>query len=406
MIAPSSEEASELRPPYGGTRSWLRRHPLLLDGLLALVLDAWVLVTLRHLAVHNGWWPVVFSQLLVLPLAVRRRYPWPVFLMLAFVAATQWLTGVRLTADVALLVALYTVAAHCSRRLAWTAAFVLEAGVILASVRFAPTGDGVLASTVFLTGMVAAALFSGITLRTRRQYLSALTERAVRLERERDQQAQLAATAERTRIAREMHDVVTHSLSVIITLADAAVLAHDRDPEQAREAMAQVAATGRMSMTEMRGLLGVLRSERSTDAALSPQPSLAHVDALMSEVRAAGLPVTRLTSGQPQPLTSTQEAAIYRIVQECLTNTIKHADQPSLVRVTFAWSHEALTLEISDDGRGPRTPAAVQGLSAPPGHGMIGMRERAGLFQGSLLAGPAPGGGWRVQAILPLKGVA
>jgi signal transduction histidine kinase len=317
-----------------------------------------------------------------------------------------------LTADAALLVALYTVAAHCSRGRALTAAAVVEAGVLLASIRFVPTGDGVLASMVFLSGMAAAALFSGINLRTRRQYLAALTERAVRLEFERDQQARLATTAERTRIARELHDVIAHSLSVIITLADGAALSHESDPAQARRAMLQVAATGRGSMTEMRRLLGVLRQDGPSQLELSPQPDLQRLEALIGDVRAAGLPVELTTTGSPQRLTSTtEESAVYRIVQEGLTNALKHADNPSRVRVEIRWSVDAVSVDITDDGRA--SPDPVRPVKAPadapprprtwPGHGLIGMRERAGLFGGTVQAGPTPSGGWAVHAVLPTQ---
>lgn len=386
---------------------------MLLDCLLVMLLDAWVLATMFHHFGSRGpdWWALVISQLLVLPLVLRRRQPWPVFLTLAALAAVQWLSSVPLTADAAVLVSLYSVAAHCSRRHALIAATTVEVGVILASVRFAPTGDGIVASLVFLTGMVAAALFSGITLRTRRQYLAALTERATQLEYERDQQAQLATTAERTRIARELHDVIAHSLSVIITLADGAALSSDRDPAQARKAMLQVAATGRGSMTEMRKLLGVLRDERALAAEFAPQPDLRGIEALVGDVRAAGLPVELTTIGTPPPLGSTEESALYRIVQEGLTNALKHADNPTRVRVELRWSPAGVSVDIIDDGRDPATPPrpARAGEPASPltraasGHGLIGMRERAGLSGGTVQAGPTPSGGWAVHAVLPAQ---
>ncbi|HEY2042030.1 MAG TPA: sensor histidine kinase [Jatrophihabitans sp.] len=405
--APTSRWLTRLRRPR--FRSWLQAHPTLLDCLLVLVLDAWVLGSLHHRAGNSGWWSVLFSQLLVLPLIFRRRHPWAVFVLLASLAAVQWLTDVRLAADAALLIALYTVAAHCSRRRALVAAGVIEVGVVLASIRFAPTGDGVLASMVFLSGMVAAALFSGITLRTRRQYLAALVERATRLEYERDQQTRLAATAERTRIARELHDVIAHSLSVIITLADAAVLAEQTDPTQAREAMLQVAATGRGSMAEMRRLLGVLREADAGDGVeLSPQPGLERLDTLIADVRAAGLPVELSVTGTPQPFTPTAQSTAYRIIQESLTNVLKHADNPTRVRVEIRWSSDGMRIDVTDDGRtagaGGVTGRPEVGVGVSAGNGMIGMRERAGLFHGTVEAGPTPYGGWRVHAILPAPG--
>ncbi|MCW2526771.1 MAG: putative two-component sensor [Pseudonocardiales bacterium] len=378
-------------------QTWVSGHPILLDYALVVLLDAWALGSMLHQQERPLWWPILISQLLVLPLAVRRRWPWTVFAVVASVGAVQWLTDVPLAADAALVVALYTVAAFCPRRRALIAAGVIEIGVVLASVRFAPTGDGVVASLVLLSGMVAAALFSGMTLRTRRQYLAALTERAIRLERERDQQAQLAATAERSRIARELHDVIAHSLSVMITLADAAVLVNETDSAQAREAMSQVAATGRVSMAEMRRLLGVLREDASGTAELAPQPGLDRMESLVGEVRATGLPVELVTTGTPRSLPLTEQSAVYRIVQEGLTNALKHADDPSLVRVEISWSTTALGIDIVDNGR-DRGKSASRGA----GHGLVGMRERAGLFNGTVESGPTSIGGWRVHATFPL----
>ena len=361
-----------------------------------------------HRGPDDDWWQVPLSQLLVLPLIVRRRYPWAVFWLLAGVGGVQWLIGVRFAADAALLIALYTVAAHQSRRRALIAAGVLEIGVALASIRFAPTGDGVLASMIFLTGMVAAALFAGITLQTRRQYLGALVERASRLEHERDQQRRLAATEERTRIARELHDVIAHSLSVIITLADAAALANTTEPAQASDAMLQVAATGRSSMAEMRRLLGVLREDETTADPIefAPQPGMGHIDTLVADVRAAGLPARLSVTGTPQLLPPSTQSAAYRIVQESLTNTLKHAHDPSQVHIQLGWRPGELHIDITDNGQ-PTPPRPPRDATTPPnspastGHGMIGMRERAALFDGTVDAGPTPEGGWRVHAVLP-----
>jgi signal transduction histidine kinase len=322
------------------------------------------------------------------------------FGFLCVIAAVQFLAEVRFVADAALLIGLYTVAAHESRRRAVTAAAVLEVGVVLASVRFAPTGSGVIASIVFLSGLVAAALFSGVTLQTRRDLLASLLDRAQQLERERDQQIRLAATAERTRIAREMHDVIAHSLSVIITLADGAALSNSTAPAEATEAMLQVAATGRTSMAEMRRLLGVLR-ESGTTPDLGPQPGLDRLDALIAEMRAAGLPARLSVTGASRPVPPTTASVVYRIVQESLTNALKHADHPTHVWVTIHWHAEHVSLTISDDG-GPGSAATPQGLPST-GHGVTGMRERAALFGAALTAGPRAPRGWQVRTTLPLE---
>lgn len=380
--------------------AWPRHSRLLVDVLIVLVLEIPTAGSLLHGHGYPAWWVWVLDQALVLPLLWRRRFPVPVFFFIAAVALAQWISGVPLVADVALLVALYTVTVQGSRRQAFLAAAVLELGVILASVRFAPTGNGVVGSLVFLTGMVAAALFIGTTVRTRRDYLVSLEDRALRLERERDQQAELAATAERTRIAREMHDVVAHSLSVMIALADGSVATRVTDPDGSEGAMRQVAATGRQALAEMRRLLGVLREPRP--AALAPQPTLDRLDGLLDDVRGAGLPVRLLETGMRQPLPTTAEATVYRIVQEGLTNVLKHAVDPTEVTVALRWSSGEVVVSVTDDGRAPVPVGATNGS----GHGLQGMRERAALFGGELTAGPAHPSGWRVQATLRAGGAA
>jgi signal transduction histidine kinase len=332
----------------------------------------------------------------VVPLVWRRRAPVAVFGAVAAVALVQWALDLRLTADIALLVALYTVAAQRPRPWAAAAAGLLEVGVVLAAVRFSPARD-VLTSLVFLTGLAAAAFFIGTTVRNRRAYLGALVERAAALERERDQQARLAATAERSRIAREMHDVVAHSLTVVVTLAEAAAVTAEADPAAAREAMGQVARTGRTALDEMRRLLGVLRADPGDAGGIrAPVPGLHRLDELVDDARAAGLPVRLTISGAARPLPSTVDATAYRVVQESLTNALRHAVDPTGVRVVLRWREDALLVEVSDDGRA----GAPRGTG---GHGLAGMRERLALFGGSLTSGPGPAGGWTVSALLPAE---
>jgi signal transduction histidine kinase len=352
--------------------------------------------------VHSDPEPAAWllSAALVVPLVWRRRAPVPVFGLVAAAALVQWALGLRLTADLALLVALYTVAATRPRREALAAAAVLEVGAVLAAVRFGPARDPFV-SLVFLTGLVAAAVSLGTTVRNRRTYLGALVERAAALERERDQQARLAATAERSRIAREMHDVVAHSLTVVVTLAEAAAVTAEADPAAAREAMGQVARTGRTALAEMRKLLGVLRAEQDGDreddgGTRAPVPGLHRLDQLVDDARAAGLPVRLTVSGAARPLPTTVDVTAYRLVQESLTNALRHAVDPTGVRVLLRWRDDALLVEVGDDGR-PGAPVA------DGGHGLAGMRERLALFGGTLTSGPGPAGGWTVSAVLPLE---
>jgi signal transduction histidine kinase len=349
-------------------------------------------------------WQWIFDAALLVPLIWRRRAPVAVFGAVAAVALVQWFVGLRLAADAALLVALYTVAAYRPRRWALAAAAIVEIGVVLAAVRFSPA-RGLFPSLVFLTGLAAAAFFIGTTVQNRRAYLGALVDRATWLERERDQQALLATTAERARIARELHDIVAHSLTVVVTLAEAAVVASEADPPAAREAMTSVAATGRSALGEMRRLLGVLRTDQPSaagepPASRAPAPGLDRVDELVGSARSAGLPVRLTVSGPARPLPSTLDVTVYRVLQESLTNALRHAVEPTRVHVRLQWGADELVVDVTDDGR--RT-----GVGPPPtGHGLSGMRERLQLFGGSVSTGPGPSGGWTVRAALPLPGSA
>jgi signal transduction histidine kinase len=242
-----------------------------------------------------------------------------------------------------------------------------------------------------------------------------LAERAARLEFERDQQTFLAAAAERARIAREMHDVVSHNIQVMVTLADAAAVAQRTDPGRATEAMHDVSHTGRQALGDMRRLLGLLREgedtagssripARSTDA-FAPQPGLAELEGLAERVRSTGLTVTLARSGTPFALSGGAELTVFRIVQEALTNTMKHANSARTVEISLAFDDPVVTVIVVDDGRASGTgnpngaPAAGQRREGG-GHGVVGMTERAAAFDGSLVAGPHPGGGWKVAVTL------
>jgi signal transduction histidine kinase len=372
----------------------LARHPLVADALLALGVLAISLIGIsnEHLGATLG-----FTVALAAPLVWRRRAPLPVFLAIAAIAFAQFLAGIMVTADIALLVAIYTVAVQESRRALAIAFTILEIGIVLTTVRWA-NGQHVLVF-VFLTGMAVAASVLGVNVQTRRAYLASVEERAAQLERERDQQGRLAAAAERARIAREMHDIVAHNLSVMVALADGAGFMAGADPARSAGAMEQVSRTGRHALAEMRRLLGVLREDGA--AALAPQPGLADLDALLEQVRAAGLPVTLETSGAPMALGAGAELTVFRLVQEALTNTLKHAGAGVRATVRLRYEADGIDVEVTDDGSG-RAPVAANG------QGLSGMRERAAVYGGAIDAGPRPGGGWRVhtrlaEGTVPLK---
>jgi signal transduction histidine kinase len=375
-------------------RDIMRTRPLATDTLLALVLLALSTVWLAGSGFASPQ-SVVVQTLLVATVAVRRVWPQGVFLLACAIAFAQWLLGFPLIGDGALLICLYTVAAHDSQLRAVLSAGLLEVGVFMAALKWEPAGTAP-RSMLFLTATVVAALFAGLAVRSGSRYLAWMDERARRLEIERDQQAAIAAAAERTRIARELHDIVSHSLSVVITLADAAAVVSRSDP--GREAMAEVSETGRQALSDMRAMLGVLRTDHPSDD-MAPQPSVSQLGALIERVRATGLAVDFGIEGTPFPLGAAAGLTLYRIVQEALTNTIRHASA-SQARVTIAYDAPCLQVAIADNGTG--TAAGEH-----HGHGIDGMRERAALHDGTVTAGPAPEGGWLVSATLrPGRGLA
>lgn len=394
----SGPAASRLRGAASSAATAVNARPAALD----IVTTVAVLAVATGPAVHGraGGTAIVLGVCLAAPLLWRRRHPMAVFAMLTGIAFVQWLAAIRSFGDVALLLVLYTIAATQPRNRSLGAAGVLLTGVLMASIRFAPYGDGIFGSIVFLSGLVVAAFFWGTTVRNRRAYLASVEDRAERLERERDQQVRLAATAERTRIAREMHDIIAHSLSVMITLADGATLAQPRHPEDAQAAMAHVSATGRESLAQMRQLLGVLRDDDPTP--LAPQPGMAQLDQLLGDVRAADLNVRLRVRGKAQAVSPGLDATAYRVVQESLTNVLKHASAVAVVDVSLRWRGDALIIEILDDGLTVTSrPRADSALSYGEGHGLAGMQERAALFGGTITAGPVSPHGWLVHAELP-----
>ena len=405
--APRGTAGARVRAALAAARtrvSWLqgRRHlalsPWVVDVCFAVGLFV-LLGALSHAAVRENPVPLLTAQAgLVLPLAWRRRAPLVAFGCVAAAALGQWLADQRLPADLALLIALYTVAANRDRARALGAFAVLEGGILLATVRWSPA-DHRVGTFVSLSGLAVAALVIGSNMRGRREHMAFLEDRAVRLERERDQQAQLAVAGERARIAREMHDIVTHNLSVMVALADGAVFAQPTAPERASAAMQQVGVTGRQAITDMRRFLGVLRDDEP-DALRHPQPGIGQLAGLAGQVRAAGLPTRLVITGEPSVVPAAAQLTAYRLVQEALTNTLKHAPAGTRAEVRVACTTAAVTLSVADDGNGTVPPPPATGGAS--GHGLPGMRERAAAYGGRLTAGPQPGGGWRVEAVLTL----
>jgi signal transduction histidine kinase len=372
-------------------RSLAQGHPLASDATLA---GALLLFAVVHALVHGDdrARALLITVALALPLAWRRRNPAAVFLLLAAVAFVQWLLRVDSLGDIALLVGLYTVAVHETRWRALAAAAILELGAVLAAVH-----DGGLRGFIGLSALAVASGVLGTSVRNRRALLASLEDRAARLELERDQQGQLAAAAERARIAREMHDIVAHNLTVMIALADGAIFAAARAPEKATTAMESVSETGRQALAEMRRLLGVLRDDDG-GSELVPQPGVPQIDQLVEQVRAAGLPVTLEVAGDGRTLPPGAQLTVFRLVQEALTNCLKHAGASAVAAVKLRYSADAVDVEVTDNG--VSWPRAAD----PDGRGLDGMRERAAVYAGTVEAGPRLGGGWRVHARLTLEG--
>jgi signal transduction histidine kinase len=385
----------------------VRVPPIVADTVLAVAVTAFVVVTEvgeRRNHEHIPTAGVLLLLLLAPALAMRRRFPGTgLVLVLAMqigLSATRTAPGANVPAE---LIAPYSVAAYASRRVRMAVGVVAAAALVVVALPWLPIGDvrgGILG---FIIGGAGAWLI-GALVRARRDSADRLAERAARLERDRELLTRQAIAEERLRIARELHDVVAHNLSVVVVQAQALQPAVTRDPELARGLAVSIEDVGREALEEMRHLLGVLRGSgdgpESQVETLGPQPGLDRLAALAEQVRQAGLAVTVTVSGQPHPLPAAVALSAYRIVQEALTNVLKHAG-PASTTVLVEYRDADLVLTISDDGRGAA--AALDRSTLPSfGHGLVGMRERVALFGGELSAGPRPGGGYQVRARIPL----
>ena len=342
---------------------------------------------------------LVLLLLQVVPLLWRRSQPSWVLLLVAGAFGARVLLGFNPgIAALGLLVAMYSVAAYevGARRLV----FLLVAGLgfVAGFVVFGVTGDPRSFAITVPSVFFVAAWLIGDYLRTRRAYVAQLEERAARLERERDQDRRLAADEERTRIARELHDVVAHDVSVIAIQAGAARAVHGSKPEAAAQALGLIETTARDTLIELNRLLGVLRGSNGTTPDRSPQPGIAQLAGLVEELRAAGLEVDARVDGKAEPLPPALDLSAYRILQEATTNVLKHA-RARRVDIRVRYSPSMLALDVRDDGAGDGSDPA-----ASSGHGLIGMRERVALFGGQLHTGRDPAGGFSVHARLPIDG--
>jgi signal transduction histidine kinase len=376
------------------TSGFLERH--LLDALLVLLVVAaeikvWVVPWSGPKAVF-----IVGSLLWTLPLLLRRRLPFaaPVFAFAAQ-AASAFLDptiGAETTAFLAILLAFWVVGAHNERTQA-----IAGTAIGFASIAVVARVDERLGLEEAVSGILFGGVVSLIAyaLQRRRKRSAELEERAALLEQEREEAERAAVAEERRRIARELHDVIAHSITLMTVQAGAARLLLSEDPGRAREPVLSVEETGRHALAELRRLLGMIRAEEG-EAVRAPQPGLARLNDLVGQARRAGLLVELAVAGEPRVLPPGVELTAYRIVQEALTNARRHAG-PARAHVLLRYGIEALDLEVTDDGRA----APTRGDGA--GHGLVGMRERVALYDGSLEAGPRPEGGYAVRARLPVE---
>ncbi|SBT41912.1 sensor histidine kinase [Micromonospora narathiwatensis] len=387
-------------------RAWVRGRPLAADACVAVALvlldAAFLLLTPRELRPAQLWAALGWAALCAAPVAVRRIAPWPAVGAAVATLAVPVLLGQAPTAQgLTFVVLTYTMAAHQRLRPAVLASSLLWAPVVLATL-VVPRG-GVLdvgPAYLALNNLLAAsgAYAVGRAVQARRQSTRMLRERARVAEATQRSLAEQAVADERRRIARELHDVVAHQVSVMGVLATGARRVLRRDPDAADAAMATVEETGRATLRELRRLLDVLRTDSEPAAELAPQPGLTGIEALVEQVREAGLPVTLRVDGRFGPLEEGVALTVYRIVQEALTNALKHAGAATaLVRLTV--TDDFLAVEVTDTGRGPAP------LPDRIGHGLVGMRERVALYGGILRTGPRTGGGFRVYARIPLESV-
>jgi signal transduction histidine kinase len=414
LVSSAGPPPAPTRPADAATRGrrrprpvlWLRSHPRAADAMLAgfvtvLALGAHALITDTvdtEITEPTRWSPVLVLASTV-PLAWRRR--WPVAVLVAVSVPECILQASEMIGAgfLNILMAAYSLGAYVAGRrlvVSGTLTFACLVGFVGVGV----VVDGVeVEALISTTVLYIGAMLLGDNMRRRRERADELVERAERAERERELLAVQQVQQERTRIAREMHDVVAHSLSVMIIQAGAARRQVRAHPDQAIGALENIESTGREAMSEMRRILGVLRSDRGdrgdgdSGADLAPQPSLSALGELVAA--ASDLPIELHTDGDLDGVPAAVELSAYRVVQEALTNVRRHAGRVDRVAVAVQRADGRLTVTVEDDGRGAST------LTHDPGFGIIGMRERVGMFGGTFEAGPRSGGGWRVRAVFP-----
>ena len=382
-------EPPRLPKPAGAVRAFWARHPRLVDSLVAVSCWVWVFDSgtggLRiPQPVDGPWW--IVNTIVAATMLIRRSRPW--WTVLAVTAGGAALSDHFI--GIALACALYALAAYRS-----TSAAVLGSALAVAGLAAATAlhrGPQALPETAFTYTLIAVvSVMPGVNVRIRRRYLQALLHRTVQLAREKEQEGRLAAARERTRIAHDLHDIVAHSLTVMVRLADGAAAVARTDPDRAASASERIGGVGRDAMVDMRRLLGVLRDGPPGEDE-RPTPDL---DSLVATFRTAGLPVAIQRQGR-EPRSPSLRNAVFRTVQEALTNALRYADNSRRVLVDLDYRADPMLIEVTDDGHktGPAPSVGAQ-------QGLLALRERISLYGGTVQAGPQNGRGWAVRVTLP-----
>jgi signal transduction histidine kinase len=393
--------------PVERVRDLIRRlrslDPHAFDALVALAFTAAALWTLIDRVDgdgefrHNDFLGTALVLAQTLPLAVRRVFPLGTLIVIGSAIVVHSAIGYEMVeaGTFSSLIALYGVASLADNRRGILAALIIAPAMAIFFVTNRQDFGVVEIATTY--GTWTAAWVLGTYVRVRGEQAEAAEERAAWLHRDREVRAREAVADERARIARELHDIVGHALNLIVIQAGGAQRVFESKPGRARESLASIERAGREALSDMERMVGILRTSEEDDKALSPQPGLGQVDSLAAQVSEAGLPVEVAVEGRRTELPPSVDLSAYRIIQEALTNSLKHAAATS-AKVSIRYGASALELEITDDGRGVSGPA----WGDQRGRGLIGMRERVVLFGGELSVGPRPQGGFRVYARLPL----
>ncbi|GAA3101918.1 sensor histidine kinase [Streptosporangium carneum] len=399
-----------MRNTPGGPRAWLRDHPLVPDAALAVVLAASAALYASPLPPaaqgrpgEPGGLGLGLAVAGCLSLTLRRRRPFPMLLLVGLASVATASLGLgALPLWPAALVLVYTVAAHRGLALSLGALAWSLACHVASTAADGGLGDwtvhllaAVLTVTVWITGRSA---------RLRRAYMAELRDRAERTERAREADTRAARVEERSRIARELHDVVAHHVSVMTVQASAARRVLATNPDGALEALSAIEEMGRTAMAEMRNIVGVLRTD-AAPAERNPQPGVGEIPTLVEQMREAGLRTQLWIEGERGALPPGVDLAAYRLVQEALTNSLRHAGPLARAWVTVRHEHGQLAVRVEDDGQGAGGARPGEQTGERTGHGLVGIRERVALYGGVLRIGPRPEGGFEVNARFPLKDV-